>query len=86
MVKLKFLKTKIRDWIREYNRANNGVVQNLKLKLADIDEKLDQGSGNDELISKRLELINKIKGEQNKKALEIGQKTKIRWHVEGDEN
>ncbi|GKA17175.1 RNA-directed DNA polymerase, eukaryota [Tanacetum coccineum] len=86
MVKLKFLKAKIRDWIREYNRANNGVVQNLKLKLADIDEKLDQGSGNDELISKRLELINKIKGEQNKKALEIGQKTKIRWHVEGDEN
>nr|GEU60062.1 RNA-directed DNA polymerase, eukaryota [Tanacetum cinerariifolium] len=86
MSKLKFLKTKIKDWVVEYKRNMSGLVSNLKQNLVDLDAKIDKGKGDDVIVSNRLEIINQIQGENKIKALETTQKAKIRWYVEGDEN
>nr|GFB79601.1 RNA-directed DNA polymerase, eukaryota [Tanacetum cinerariifolium] len=86
MSKLKFLKTKIKDWVVEYKRNTLGLVSNLKQNLVDLDAEIDKGKGDDMIVSNRLEIINQIQGENKIKALETAQKAKIRWYVEGDEN
>nr|GEW97297.1 putative RNA-directed DNA polymerase, eukaryota, reverse transcriptase zinc-binding domain protein [Tanacetum cinerariifolium] len=86
MSKLKFLKTKIKDWVVEYKRNTPGLVSNLKQNLVDLDAEIDKGKGDDVIVSNRLEIINQIQGENKIKALETAQKAKIRWYVEGDEN
>ena len=51
-----------------------------------IDDIIDRGEGDDEVIDKRVDIINKLHDIDNIQSMEMAQKTKIRWAVEGDEN
>nr|GFB25404.1 RNA-directed DNA polymerase, eukaryota, reverse transcriptase zinc-binding domain protein [Tanacetum cinerariifolium] len=56
------------------------------LDLDNIDEIIDRGDGNDIIISKRLGILNNLNDLSNIRMMEVAQKTKIRWVIEGDEN
>ncbi|GJT27728.1 V-type proton ATPase subunit H [Tanacetum coccineum] len=86
MNKLKFLKNHIRIW----NKTNMGCRRNARIlckkKLETIDADIDNGQGNDELNKSRLEIIQQLQNLDNLDAMEMAQKAKIKWAVEGDEN
>nr|GEX14486.1 RNA-directed DNA polymerase, eukaryota [Tanacetum cinerariifolium] len=51
-----------------------------------VDKLIDQGKSNDEILIKRITLLNVLQELNNRNAMEISQKAKIRWSIEGDEN
>nr|GEY86151.1 RNA-directed DNA polymerase, eukaryota, reverse transcriptase zinc-binding domain protein [Tanacetum cinerariifolium] len=84
--KLKVLKRKIREWNNSRRSADISLFSKLKLDLESIDEIIDRGDGNDEIMCKRSGIINNFNDLSNIQKMEVTQKTKIRWAIEGDEN
>nr|GFB61266.1 RNA-directed DNA polymerase, eukaryota [Tanacetum cinerariifolium] len=84
--KLKVLKRKIREWNNSRRSADISLFSKLKLDLESIDEIIDRGDGNDEIMCKRSGIINNLNDLSNIQTMEVTQKTKIRWAIEGDEN
>nr|GFC16356.1 RNA-directed DNA polymerase, eukaryota [Tanacetum cinerariifolium] len=58
----------------------------LKSKLADVELVIDKGNASEEVIYKRLEIVNSINELEKQQAMETAQKAKIKWAIEGDEN
>ncbi|GKE32605.1 RNA-directed DNA polymerase, eukaryota [Tanacetum coccineum] len=86
IIKLKFLKEKIRTWVKVHKDSIKKHKQGLKEKLVNIDTLIDIGEGNKDLINKRTELSNSLQELNKLESLELAQKTKIKWAIEGDEN
>nr|GEW60008.1 RNA-directed DNA polymerase, eukaryota [Tanacetum cinerariifolium] len=59
---------------------------NIQQNLSEVDKFVDQGKSNDEILIKRITLLNDLQEPNNRNAMEISQKAKIRWSIEGDEN
>ncbi|GJV84912.1 RNA-directed DNA polymerase, eukaryota, reverse transcriptase zinc-binding domain protein [Tanacetum coccineum] len=59
------------------------VIQN---HLSDLDKLIDLGGGNKELVSERAKLLQELFDLNSKTSLDLFQKAKIRWVIEGDEN
>ncbi|GJX92097.1 RNA-directed DNA polymerase, eukaryota [Tanacetum coccineum] len=84
--KLKFLKSKIRKWIKD-NRCNRKVAfDKLKEELRLVDEAIDKGVGTEEVVNKRVEVLNSLRYIDQMHAMDLAQKAKIKWSIEGDEN
>ncbi|GJU36876.1 RNA-directed DNA polymerase, eukaryota, reverse transcriptase zinc-binding domain protein [Tanacetum coccineum] len=86
MMKLKFLKAKIREW----NKSNMLSVKHVKAKYKDeleaLEEIIDRGDGNEEIVNKRTEVVNNIHKFDKIHSSEMAQKAKVKWSIEGDEN
>ncbi|GJU55846.1 RNA-directed DNA polymerase, eukaryota [Tanacetum coccineum] len=86
MKKLKYLKQKIRDW----NKGNMKSSKNIKAKLKDdlkaVDDIIDNGEGNDEVVKLRMDVLKSIQDIDKIQSLDAAQKAKIKWSIEGDEN
>nr|GFD22160.1 RNA-directed DNA polymerase, eukaryota [Tanacetum cinerariifolium] len=65
--------------------ADISLFSKLKLDLESIDEIIDRGDGNEEIMCKRSGIINNLNDLSNIQTMEVTQKTKIRWDIEGDE-
>nr|GEX62741.1 RNA-directed DNA polymerase, eukaryota [Tanacetum cinerariifolium] len=84
--KLKFLKYKIRKWIKD-NRCNRKVAfDKLKEELCLADEAIDNGVGTEEIVNKRVVVLNLLRYIDQMHAMDLAQKAKIKWSIEGDEN
>nr|GEW34336.1 RNA-directed DNA polymerase, eukaryota [Tanacetum cinerariifolium] len=83
--KLQGLKKFIREWVAE-KKNHNTFIKDTKLKLADIDEKLDCGEVNDELLLSCMNLMHSLQEKKIADARDNFQKSKVKWAVEGDEN
>ncbi|GJS63377.1 RNA-directed DNA polymerase, eukaryota [Tanacetum coccineum] len=86
MGKLKHLKNKIREWNTTSRSSVNKVKAQYKSELEDLDSIIDRGNGGEEEVNKRAEIINKILKIDKHHSMEIAQKAKVKWIVEGDEN
>ncbi|GJX99907.1 RNA-directed DNA polymerase, eukaryota [Tanacetum coccineum] len=84
--KLQCLKNAIKDWVRETRTRLHERKTNIKKKLSDIDKIIDQGKGNEEVVNSRSILLKELQDLSSLDAIEISQKAKIRWSIEGDEN
>ncbi|GJW14473.1 hypothetical protein Tco_0018606 [Tanacetum coccineum] len=64
------------------------LVKNSKLKstLVDIDKTIDAGNANSDLLNNRMNVMNSLLDLDKLKSLEVAQKAKIKWSIEGDEN
>ncbi|GJW41234.1 RNA-directed DNA polymerase, eukaryota [Tanacetum coccineum] len=78
MIKLKFLKEKIRTWVKVHKDSIKKHKQGLKEELVNIDTLIDIGEGNKDLIHKRTELSNSLQELNKLESLELAQKTKIK--------
>nr|GEY18831.1 RNA-directed DNA polymerase, eukaryota [Tanacetum cinerariifolium] len=85
MYKLKFLKLKIRGWINMNKNSTTPEISRLNVKLADLDEIIDNGNGTDETVNNRAEILNSIHKLHQIQSTEAAQKAKIKWSVKGDE-
>nr|GFB23076.1 RNA-directed DNA polymerase, eukaryota [Tanacetum cinerariifolium] len=61
-------------------------ISKLKEELQGFDMEIDKGNGSEELVHKRLEVLNKNQQISNIQTSEVAQKAKITWAVKGDEN
>nr|GEZ20471.1 RNA-directed DNA polymerase, eukaryota, reverse transcriptase zinc-binding domain protein [Tanacetum cinerariifolium] len=84
--KLQALKIAIKTWSKEANKRSNDRKINIQQNLSEVDKLIDQGKINDEILIKRITLLNDLQKLNNRNAMEISQKAKIRWSIEGDEN
>nr|GEZ70259.1 RNA-directed DNA polymerase, eukaryota, reverse transcriptase zinc-binding domain protein [Tanacetum cinerariifolium] len=86
MIKLKYLKTRIREW----NKKNMLSVKNVKAKYKDeleaLEAIIDKGDGNVDVVNKRMEVVNTLQKIDKICSLEMAQKAKVKWSIEGDEN
>ncbi|GJV99319.1 RNA-directed DNA polymerase, eukaryota [Tanacetum coccineum] len=69
-----------------YKKRSKGGKRNLKTELDIIDKKIDRGEGNDSDINRRHDIIRLIQDIEKVDTLEMAQKAKIKWAIEGDEN
>nr|GFD17780.1 RNA-directed DNA polymerase, eukaryota, reverse transcriptase zinc-binding domain protein [Tanacetum cinerariifolium] len=55
---------------------------NIQQNLSEVDKLIDQGKSNDDILIKRIMLLNDLQELNNRNAVEISQKAKIRWSIE----
>ncbi|GJT52968.1 RNA-directed DNA polymerase, eukaryota [Tanacetum coccineum] len=80
------LKKVIRTWTMEFKSQQVGHTRDLKLKLSDLDKKLDQGGASNDILLSRLEVMKQLHDVQTSNHRDVMQKAKVRWAIEGDEN
>nr|GEY28007.1 RNA-directed DNA polymerase, eukaryota [Tanacetum cinerariifolium] len=80
--KLQALKIAIKAWSKEANKRSNDRKINIQQNLSEVDKLIDQGKSNDEILIKRITLLNDLQEHNNRNAVEISQKAKIRWSIE----
>ncbi|GJW18747.1 RNA-directed DNA polymerase, eukaryota, partial [Tanacetum coccineum] len=84
--KLKVLKERIKLWNSSYREHMNCRKNNLKTELTNIDLVLDRGDGIEMDVNRRHEVVRILQELEKTKTVEMAQKAKIKWAVEGDEN
>ncbi|GKB49944.1 RNA-directed DNA polymerase, eukaryota, reverse transcriptase zinc-binding domain protein [Tanacetum coccineum] len=84
--KLRYLKQCIRTWIKEFKLKANSAKQQIKEDLSKIDVLIDNGEGNSDICSKRRDIFKSLQDLEKLHSMELSQKTKIKWAIEGDEN
>nr|GEY33080.1 RNA-directed DNA polymerase, eukaryota, reverse transcriptase zinc-binding domain protein [Tanacetum cinerariifolium] len=86
MNKLKYLKEKTQIWARLHKESLNSRKSILKADLADLDGVIDKGEGSDANGHRRREVVRLIQEVKKADVIEVAQKAKIKWSIEGDEN
>nr|GFD02012.1 RNA-directed DNA polymerase, eukaryota, reverse transcriptase zinc-binding domain protein [Tanacetum cinerariifolium] len=84
--KLQILKKEIRTWIAIYNRNQKGHIEEIKSKLKNIDQMVDQGMVTDDILLSIIDLMKQLHDVQSSNNRDVVQKAKVRWAIEGDEN
>ncbi|GJR29057.1 RNA-directed DNA polymerase, eukaryota [Tanacetum coccineum] len=84
--KLKCLKEKIRGWAKEKKESSKSQKTKLKGMLANLDTLIDNKCVDQEVINNRSQVIQSLFELEKIESLEIAQKVKIKWSIEGDEN
>ncbi|GJR97215.1 RNA-directed DNA polymerase, eukaryota, reverse transcriptase zinc-binding domain protein [Tanacetum coccineum] len=84
--KMKYLKEKIRAWIKVKKDSSKNYKKTLKMKLAEIDLLLDKGEGNSDVLNKRISISKSLQELDKLESMEVAQKAKIKGAIEGDKN
>ncbi|GJX94717.1 RNA-directed DNA polymerase, eukaryota, reverse transcriptase zinc-binding domain protein [Tanacetum coccineum] len=77
---------KIKDWRYESNLTDTSRLQEIQSNLNDIDKKIDSSIASDEERQSRLQLIKERDDLHRLLSMDLLQKAKIQWDIEGDEN
>ncbi|GJY81538.1 putative RNA-directed DNA polymerase [Tanacetum coccineum] len=84
--KLQDLKTSIRAWRTEKDLNKDNLIRELKNKVTYLELKAESCDLDDNEISCRLSTLKDIEDLEYLKMLDLMQKAKIKWAIEGDEN
>nr|GEX23545.1 RNA-directed DNA polymerase, eukaryota [Tanacetum cinerariifolium] len=84
--KLKLLKGHIRVWVKGKKDNTLKIKKDLKNKLFDIDSSIDKRKASSTILEERLDILNNIISLEKMKSIELVQKAKVKWLIEGDEN
>nr|GEV38254.1 RNA-directed DNA polymerase, eukaryota, reverse transcriptase zinc-binding domain protein [Tanacetum cinerariifolium] len=84
MGKLKHVKKVIRIWNKSKSLCDSKDICNAALN--DVEARIDNGHATEEDVKKRAELISRMCDIDKLKSMEMAQKIKVKWAVDGDEN
>ncbi|GJR51854.1 RNA-directed DNA polymerase, eukaryota [Tanacetum coccineum] len=84
--KFKHLKNTIREWTKNSQLCRKNVKTQFKKDLEAINQIIDSGKGSEEDIQMRSEIMLKLRDCDEIDSVELAQKAKIKWAIEGDEN
>ncbi|KAK9062833.1 hypothetical protein SSX86_020023 [Deinandra increscens subsp. villosa] len=84
--KLKLLKSKLKGWNALRIEAESGAIKDLKSKLADVDVRMENGIGIEDLYREKCGIMLDLGRIERRNLQEISQKIKSKWVLEGDEN
>ncbi|GJW27226.1 RNA-directed DNA polymerase, eukaryota, reverse transcriptase zinc-binding domain protein [Tanacetum coccineum] len=84
--KFRILKSKIRQW----NNNNKSMDRNKKIaaleELSSIEKKIDAGSATHSDTENRLKLLHELEDIDKFVSMDLIQKARVKWDIEGDEN
>ncbi|GKB23595.1 RNA-directed DNA polymerase, eukaryota [Tanacetum coccineum] len=84
--KLKNLKHRLKSWSSGKKQLHNQERKHLQDSLFDIDFRLDQGVGLTDDILNRSKIARDLDDMNKKDSIDLAQKAKVKWAIEGDEN
>nr|GEV31337.1 RNA-directed DNA polymerase, eukaryota, reverse transcriptase zinc-binding domain protein [Tanacetum cinerariifolium] len=84
--KLRYLKVKIQMWSRLNKECSNSRRRKLKAELADLDLATDKGDREVIDVNMRHEVFRLLQDVEKIESLEVAQKAKIKWAIEGIKN
>ncbi|KAK9072497.1 hypothetical protein SSX86_008931 [Deinandra increscens subsp. villosa] len=84
--KLKLLKSNLKRWNSGRIEADLGAVKELRSKLEDVEIRMEEGFGIEELNREKYGILNDLRRIERFKVQEVSQKIKSKWILEGDEN
>ncbi|GKE99014.1 hypothetical protein Tco_0022365, partial [Tanacetum coccineum] len=73
-------------WIKVKRESSKNYKQGLKYDLVKIDLLLDNGEGNSDILTNRMDVLKSLQDLDKLDSMEMAQKTRIKWAIEGDEN
>nr|GEV71698.1 RNA-directed DNA polymerase, eukaryota, reverse transcriptase zinc-binding domain protein [Tanacetum cinerariifolium] len=76
----------IRTWVHDKKERSQNLKKCLNNKLSDTDISLDKGKATLAMLDECLNIMNDLTSLENNVSLELAQKAKIKWAIEGDEN
>ncbi|GKE17360.1 hypothetical protein Tco_1424937, partial [Tanacetum coccineum] len=62
------------------------IKKDLENKLSDIDSSIDKGKASSATLEERLDILNNSISLEKMESIELAQKAKVKWSIEGDEN
>nr|GFA61874.1 RNA-directed DNA polymerase, eukaryota [Tanacetum cinerariifolium] len=77
---------KIREWVKVKKDSSNNYKKMLKADLVEIDIVLEKGEGDSDILNKRSTIFKALQDIDKLESMEVAQKAKIKWAIEGDEN
>ncbi|GJX09413.1 RNA-directed DNA polymerase, eukaryota [Tanacetum coccineum] len=86
MSKFRFLKCQIRVWNKSNMVSRRNVKDKIKKELEAADILIDNGNVTEEVLKDRSDLIQQLQNCEKIDSMEMAQKAKIKWAIEGDEN
>nr|GEV45261.1 nucleotide-binding alpha-beta plait domain-containing protein [Tanacetum cinerariifolium] len=66
--------------------VNEVQIASFKEELRDLDALIDNGMGTHQVVAKRMEIVNDMQHIDKLHNMDMAQKAKIKWSIEGDEN
>nr|GEY88124.1 RNA-directed DNA polymerase, eukaryota [Tanacetum cinerariifolium] len=84
--KLKFIKQKIKAWSHNVKRGDASRYQEFKLRLIEIEEKIDKRVASDEERQEMMNLLKECDDLNKLQEMDTFQKARVKWDVEDDEN
>ncbi|GKE95326.1 hypothetical protein Tco_1580181, partial [Tanacetum coccineum] len=84
--KFKFLKQKLKAWSWQKKSIRENDCRVLQDKLLEIDLRLDKGEDLHDDVSNCANVFRSIGEIDHKNSIDLAQKAKIKWAIEGDEN
>ncbi|GJU12016.1 hypothetical protein Tco_1134412 [Tanacetum coccineum] len=84
--KLQHLKKHIRMWRSNATSNSDNLIQDLKDKVEVLDAKAKNGCLVNHEIETRISLLKQLEDHNHIKRLDLMQKAKIKWAIDGDEN
>ncbi|PWA98066.1 RNA-directed DNA polymerase, eukaryota, Reverse transcriptase zinc-binding domain protein [Artemisia annua] len=84
--KLKFFKSKIKGWHHESRLMDTSRMQVIQNSLNVLERKIDSSTATDEERHCRIQLMKEREDLDRFLSMDIAQKAKVHWDVEGDEN
>nr|GEW84467.1 hypothetical protein [Tanacetum cinerariifolium] len=76
----------VEDWCKEDNQRSKAARSAIQSCISDIDKFFGKGKGNEGLVIKRTSLLKDLQDINARYSLDLAQKAKIWWYIEGDEN
>ncbi|GKA72921.1 RNA-directed DNA polymerase, eukaryota, partial [Tanacetum coccineum] len=88
LLKKKFqaLKVSIKTWCKDENQRTNASRYSIQNRISELDSLMDKGMANEDLVKERTSLTKDLQDINDRHLLDMAQKAKIRWAIEGDEN
>ncbi|KAL7616301.1 hypothetical protein Lser_V15G00712 [Lactuca serriola] len=84
--KLQFLKSKLKEWNSKHRDMAASKRKNLQDLVESIDIRLMEYEGSANLREQRVSLLKEISDIDHLAQVDLAQKAKIQWGIEGDEN
>ncbi|GJZ47836.1 RNA-directed DNA polymerase, eukaryota [Tanacetum coccineum] len=84
--KLQALKSSIKQWLSEEKQLSGAAIRSIQERLTVLDKSIDQHKCNEEMVNERTNLLKKLQDLKANISIDMAQKAKIRWAIEGDEN
>ncbi|GKC04476.1 RNA-directed DNA polymerase, eukaryota, partial [Tanacetum coccineum] len=76
----------IRGWVKGKKDKALVLKKELKNKLTDIDSSIDKGKTTSTILEERMAIMSNLSSLEKMESIELAQKAKVKWSIEGDEN
>ncbi|GJW10659.1 RNA-directed DNA polymerase, eukaryota [Tanacetum coccineum] len=84
--KFQALKASIKAWCKDDKHRSSEYRLSIQSRISDLDKMFDSGYSNEELVNERTSLLKELHNINKCHSLDMAQKAKVRWSIEGDEN